>query len=119
MTLVTLYYYYPEKLAGAEAWVKELAEVLVACEQFEAYSNRQRGSDYYARKGESLEEAFNYLQKLRLEGILSQPVLDALTLLAAEGIFDHILAQARRAPLTRRELNFLRNLVATECAACR
>src|SRR5438132_1416903 len=42
MGRVMLYYYYPEKLKTAPRWVRELAEVLVACEQFEAYSNRQR-----------------------------------------------------------------------------
>ena len=34
----------------ARPWVKQLAEVLVACEQFEAYSNQRRGRDYYVRK---------------------------------------------------------------------
>src|SRR5439155_389572 len=67
MERVMLYYYYPEKLDGSARWVRELAEVLVACEQLEAYSNRQRGHDYYARKKESLPEAFAYLGKLQVE----------------------------------------------------
>ncbi|HEY5627133.1 MAG TPA: hypothetical protein VIR79_04265, partial [Nitrospira sp.] len=46
MQRVMLYYYYPEQLAGAKPWVKQLAEILVACEQFEAYSNQRRGRDY-------------------------------------------------------------------------
>ncbi|MGH7255604.1 MAG: HD domain-containing protein, partial [Nitrospirales bacterium] len=64
MTQVVLYYYYPELLKGKPGWVRELAEVLVACEQFEAYSNRRRGRDYYTRTRESLPEAFAYLEKL-------------------------------------------------------
>ena len=36
MQQVMLYYYYPERLASAKPWVKQLAEILVACEQFEA-----------------------------------------------------------------------------------
>jgi hypothetical protein len=78
MSLVMLYYYYPEKLKGAAPWVRQLAEVLVACEQFEAYSNRRRGADYYTRRRESVEEAVSYLTTLRLEGILSHVVFDAL-----------------------------------------
>src|SRR5213592_5295720 len=78
MARVMLYYYYPEKLNGSARWVRELAEVLVACEQFEAYSNRQRGRDYYTRKKESLPEAFGYLDKLQVEGILSPRVVQAV-----------------------------------------
>src|SRR2546422_10459922 len=40
MERVMLYYYYPEKLNRSARWVRELAEVLVACEQFEDYSKR-------------------------------------------------------------------------------
>src|SRR5689334_7752731 len=65
MGAVMLYYYYPEKLEGASPWVHELAEILVACEQFEAYSNRRRGADYYTSRRETLEEAFTYLRKLQ------------------------------------------------------
>ena len=63
-----LYYYYPEKLASAKPWVKELAEILVACEQFEAYSNQRRGRDYYVRNKETLVDAFAYLEKLAAGG---------------------------------------------------
>ncbi len=110
MERVMLYYYYPEKLNGASRWVRELAEVLVACEQFEAYSNRQRGRDYYARAREKLSEAFAYLDKLRGEGILSATVVAAVRKLAAEGAFDGLLAEARGAPLPRSEIRYLRGL---------
>ena len=110
MTRVMLYYYYPERLAQAPPWVKQLGEVMVACEQFEAYSNRQRGKDYYTRSREQLSEAIAYLDKLRQEGILSDTVLDALKRLASEGAFDRILAESRRAPLSPRERAYLRSL---------
>jgi hypothetical protein len=108
MGVVMLYYYYPEKLKGATPWVRQLAEVLVACEQFEAYSNRRRGADYYTRRRESVEEAVNYLTKLRLEGILSDAVVDALVSLAGEGAFDRILKDARGTSLSAKEKRFLR-----------
>ena len=50
MGRIMLYYYYPEKLKDAQPWVRQLAEILVACEQFEAYSNQRRGRDYYVRR---------------------------------------------------------------------
>ena len=84
MGRIMLYYYYPEKLEGAQPWVRQLAEILVACEQFEAYSNQRRGRDYYARRREELSEAFAYLEALQREGILSRPVVLALRALAAE-----------------------------------
>lgn len=110
MESVMLYYYYPEKLNGAAAWIRQLAEVLVACEQFEAYSNRQRGQDYYTRRRETLPEAFAYLEKLRVEGILTPTVVNTLRALAAEGAFDGILAEARGTPLSRGEVRALRSL---------
>jgi hypothetical protein len=110
MESVMLYYYYPEKLAGVAAWIRQLAEVLVACEQFEAYSNRQRGQDYYTRQRETLPEAFAYLEKLRVEGILTTTVVRTLRVLAAEGAFDRILAEARGTPLSRGEVRALRSL---------
>lgn len=118
MTLVTLYYYYPEKLDRVPAWVRQLGEVLVACEQFEAYSNRRRGGDYYTRSRESLEEAFNYLDKLRGEGIVSEAVIRTLTDLAAEGAFERILTEARRAQLSQQERRYLR-LRRAGVAGCR
>jgi len=110
MERVMLYYYYPEKLNDSPRWVRELAEVLVACEQFEAYSNRRRGRDYYRRAKETLAEAFAYLEKLRVEGILKPSVLNAVRALAAEGAFDRILAEARGSALPRREVRYLRGL---------
>jgi hypothetical protein len=110
MQAVMLYYYYPEKLAGARPWVKELAEVLVACEQFEAYSNQRRGRDYYVRSKETIAEAFAYLDKLHREGILSARVLEALKQLAAAGRFDAIISEARGGPMTPAERRFLRRM---------
>lgn len=108
MGRVMLYYYYPEKLEGAQPWVRQLAEVLVACEQFEAYSNQRRGRDYYVRRREDLSEAFAYLHTLQREGIISRPVVRALRELAAEGAFDAVLAHARGRALTARERAYLR-----------
>lgn len=110
MQQVMLYYYYPERLVKATAWVRQLAEILVACEQFEAYSNQRRGRDYYARKKESLSDAFAYLDKLGQEGILSSEVLSAVRALTAEGVFDPVLEAARGEPLTRRDRRYLRSL---------
>lgn len=110
MQLVMLYYYYPEKLAKAKPWVKQLAEILVACEQFEAYSNQRRGRDYYVRKKETIVEAFAYLEKLEGEGILSREVMRALKRLAAEGEFDGIIAEARGRRLTPKEKTLLRKM---------
>ena len=108
MQRVMLYYYYPEKLVDAPAWVKQLAEILVACEQFEAYSNQQRGRDYYVRKKETLADAFAYLEKLQQEGILSRTVLSALRELAAGGEFDRVLEEARGCRLSPADRKFLR-----------
>lgn len=110
MERVMLYYYYPERLTGAAPWIRQLAQVLVACEQFEAYSNRTRGRDYYTRTREDLREAFAYLGKLRSEGILDGTVLGAIKSLAAEGAFTKLLAQARGHGLSRREQAYLRML---------
>jgi hypothetical protein len=110
MQLVMLYYYYPEKLVGAKPWVKQLAEILVACEQFEAYSNQRRGRDYYIRKKETIGEAFAYLEKLHHEGMVSSDVMTALKRLAARGEFNEIIAQARGHRLTTRERVLLRRM---------
>lgn len=110
MQAIMLYYYYPEKLAGAQPWVKELAEVLVACEQFEAYSNQRRGRDYYVRKKETIADAFAYLGKLEQEGILSTRVMNALRHLAAAGRFDSVIAEARGSRITAQERRWLRRM---------
>ncbi|MGH7182438.1 MAG: hypothetical protein ACREJN_10725 [Nitrospiraceae bacterium] len=108
MQQVMLYYYYPEKLASAKPWVRELAEILVACEQFEAYSNQHRGRDYYVRKKETLVDAFAYLETLQQEGILSGKVMGALRWLTAQGEFDAILEEARGYAFTQGERRALR-----------
>ena len=110
MERVMLYYYYPERLARAPGWILELAQVLVACEQFEAYSNRTRGRDYYTRAREDVRDAFAYLEKLRAEGIVGNAVLETIKSLAAEGAFTKLLAQARGHGLSRREQSYLRML---------
>ena len=108
MQQVMLYYYYPERLVSAKLWVRQLAEILVACEQFEAYSNQRRGRDYYVRKKETLVDAFGYLEKLQQEGVLSGAVMGALRRLTAQGEFDAILEEARGCPFTRGERHALR-----------
>ncbi|MEC4674884.1 MAG: HD domain-containing protein, partial [Nitrospirota bacterium] len=81
MSKVTLYYYYPEKLANGAPWVRELGEILVACEQLEAYSNRRRGKDYYTRGQESFAHAFQYLDRLVANGQLSGNVVKRVKVL--------------------------------------
>lgn len=110
MQRVMLYYYYPEKLAEAPAWVKQLAEILVACEQFEAYSNQQRGRDYYVRKKETLADAFAYLETLQREGILCRTVMATLRTLAAGGEFDRVLEEARGCRLSPADRKYLRRM---------
>ena len=108
MQQVMLYYYYPEKLASAKPWIKQLAEILVACEQFEAYSNQRRGRDYYVRKKETSVDAFAYLETLQRDGILSGTVVETLRRLTAQGVFDAILEEARGCAFTRGERRALR-----------
>jgi hypothetical protein len=108
MQQVMLYYYYPEKLAAARPWIRQLAEILVACEQFEAYSNQRRGRDYYGREKETLVDAFAYLETLQQEGLLSSQVMEALRRLAAQGEFDAILQEARGGTFTQAERRALR-----------
>jgi hypothetical protein len=117
MGRVMLFYYYPEKLRGAARWVRQLAEILVACEQFEAYNNRQRGKDYYTRNREQLKEAFAYLGKLRRERIVSDRVVTAIKALVAAGTFNPLMAAARGRALTRQDRTYIRKL--GRAAACR
>ena len=79
-------------------------------EQFEAYSNQQRGRDYYVHAKETLPEAFTYLDTLRREGLLSAVVVDTVQRMTAEGEFDYILEQARGYALSRGERRWLRRL---------
>ncbi len=110
MEQVTLYYYYPEKLDDAPDWVHELGEILVACEQLEAYSNRERGSDYYNRNDENFIDAFNYLESLKEKGQLSDKILSAVRSLTGQGLFDTILTEARDGQLSDKDLNYLHSL---------
>lgn len=103
MTRIALYYYYPEKLANDAPWIKQLGETLVACEQFEAHNNRQRGRDYYCRDKETVHETLDYLETLRGDHIISTTVMNALVSLAAEGVFDQMIIQARGVPITAHE----------------
>ena len=117
MGRVMLFYYYPEKLRGAARWVRQLAEILVACEQFEAYNNRQRGEDYYTRNREQLNEAFVYLDQLRSERIVSDRVIKAIKALVAEGVFNSLMAAARGRALSRQDQAYIKKL--GRQAACR
>lgn len=110
MERIMLYYYYPERLQKASAWVHRLAEILVACEQLEAMNNRRRGRDYYARTRETLPEALAFLDRLTAEGILSRPVIETVRDMAADGAFDQVLAESRGQSLPPRERRYLRSL---------
>ncbi len=110
MEHVMLYYYYPEKLICASRWVRQLAEILVACEQLEAYNNQLRGRDYYARSKESLIEAFRYLERLRNEGVISEQVLSTIRMLMTHQSFTKLLIDARGKNFTRRELRYIEQL---------
>ena len=110
MELIMLYYYYPEKLEHTPSWVKQLGEILVACEQLEAYSNNRRGRDYYARSQESFIEAFEYLAQLRSNGIISRKVLNTVRRMTALGTFMNILTAARGKSISTKERRYLRTL---------
>ncbi|WP_447971343.1 hypothetical protein [Nitrospira sp. M1] len=110
MELIMLYYYYPEKLQHASRWVRQLAETLVACEQLEAYNNRQRGRDYYTRSHESVREAFRYLQQLHDQGIVSERVLTVIQQLMTRTSFIKILTDARGKPFTQRDVRYIQTL---------
>lgn len=113
MGRIMLYYYYPEQLEGVSPWTHQLAEILVGCEQLEAYSNHRRGQDYYAREGESFATAFTFLDNLTKEGILSRPVTNTIRRLSREGHFSSILRQARGGRLTSADQRYLQSLAVT------
>ncbi len=110
MGKIMLYYYYPETFARSPRWIRQLGEILVACEQLEAYSNRQRGKDYYTRSQEQFEDAFAFLEALTHNNILTRIVVNSVKKLTATGTFDHILQSARGKKLSKREITFLRSL---------
>ncbi|RMH32649.1 MAG: hypothetical protein D6690_13380 [Nitrospirae bacterium] len=107
MERIMLYYYYPEKLARCPSWVRQLAEILVACEQLEAYSNARRGRDYYTREHENLRDAFEYLIRLHHEGLISRTVLGTVYRLALHHVFDEVLAAARGSTLCAEDRHHL------------
>jgi hypothetical protein len=110
MELIMLNYYYPEKLVQAPSWVKQLGEILVACEQLEAYSNNRRGRDYYARSRENFSEAFQYLAGLHSQGVIGQEVWQTIRRLTAQGTFDNILSAARGQTLSAHDRRYLQTL---------
>lgn len=110
MERVILYYYYPELMSQEQPWVRQLGEILVACEQLEAHSNRQRGKDYYTRTQESFEDAFSYLNALQKKKQLSKTVVASIRSLVSQGHFDSILTAAKGNPLTLKDVRFLRTL---------
>jgi hypothetical protein len=112
MERIMLYYYYPEKLDTAPGWTHQLGEILVACEQLEAYSNHRRGKDYYARSEESFQAAFTYLRRLTKQKIVSQEVFRTICRLTREGRFTTILRQARGGKLSPSEHQFLTSVAA-------
>ena len=112
MERIMLYYYYPEKLDTAPAWTHQLGEILVACEQLEAYSNHRRGKDYYARTEESFQAAFSYLRQLTKQHIVSQEVFRTICRLTREGQFTTILRQARGGTLSPAEQRYLTSVAA-------
>ena len=95
MERVMLYYYYPEDMEGAPDDVRLMGMLLVACENFEAYNNRRRGSDYYGRTGEQLRAVFTTLDGFEERGLVSREVLARLLELAAAGELDGIVNEAR------------------------
>jgi hypothetical protein len=112
MERIMLYYYYPEKLDTAPGWTHQLGEILVACEQLEAYSNHRRGQDYYARSEESFQAAFSYLRKLTKQQIVSPEVFRTICRLTREGCFTNTLRQARGGTLSTAEQRYLDSVVA-------
>lgn len=110
MPKVTLYYYYPEKLTHDAPWVRELGEILMACEQLEAYNNRRRGKDYYTRAEANFAQAFEYLDSLMAKGQLSEKVVKMIRTLTAQGLFDTIFQTARGRKLSPMDKHYLRKL---------
>ncbi len=98
MEKVMLYYYYPEYMEGELPQVRLMGMVLVACENFEAYNNIQRGRDYYGRKRESLREAFAVLRRFLSEGLINTQVYDTLRALTLNCELDTVIKEARGLP---------------------
>jgi hypothetical protein len=98
MERVMLYYYYPQDMAGEQHDVRHMGMLLVACENFEAYNNRQRGKDYYGRRDEQLREVFSALSGFERNGLVSAQVMAALKGLTASGALDAIIRESRGLP---------------------
>lgn len=112
MDRIMLYYYYPDTLKHTPTWVHELGEILVACEQLEAYNNSRRGRDYYDRTKESFHEALEFLDRLHDRGLVGRRVWETIRRLTAQGAFTDILGAARGKPLSTRERRQLTSLAA-------
>jgi hypothetical protein len=95
MEQVMLCYYYPGGMEGADDDVRLMGMLLVACENFEAYNNRRRGSDYYGRKGDQLRAVFTTLDGFEKRGLVSREVLAGLLDLTASGELDGVVNEAR------------------------
>jgi hypothetical protein len=98
MEQVILYYYYPERMAGAPETVRLMGMVLVAAENLEAYNNRSRARDYYTHGEPSLREAFRALGRFVSQGLVSPQVYAVTRVLVLEGGLDDVLAEARGLP---------------------
>lgn len=95
METVMLYYYYPYLMAGQPDDVRLMGEMLVACENFEAYNNARRGRDYYGRQGEQLRAVFDALAEFVRSGLVSERVMAALQHLTGAGELDPIIKASR------------------------
>ncbi len=115
MEKLMLYYYYPQELEGQPAEVRLMAETLVACENFEAYNNVQRGRDYYGRTKEQLRDVFSVLNGFVERGLVSRRVYDTLARLTAAGRLDDAMRMSRGlppdAPLSAEDEAFKRELM--------
>ncbi len=116
MEAVMLYYYYPHLMEGQPADVRLMGELLVACENFEAYNNVRRGRDYYGRRRELLRDVFTTLAGFQQRGLISDRVMAALRRLAALGQLDAIIRESRGlmpdTPLPEEDVTFQRELAA-------
>ena len=114
MEQVILYYYYPERMAGAPEDVRLMGMLLVACENFEAYNNVQRARDYYGREHPSLGDAFATVRRFVREGLVTPQVYDALRDSALDGELDALVRESQGlapgAPLRDDDRRFLRDL---------
>ena len=116
MEKVLLYYYYPHLMDGEPPHVRRMGMLLLACENFEASNNAQRGRDYYGRSEETMRDAFDTLRSFQERGVLDRETLRALACTAASGALDAVVQEAResppRTPLSTGESALLRALCA-------